>query len=176
VSDEGLLAGRARALRSAFDRSFAEVARTQGEAFEELLTIRVAGDPYALRLAECAGLFVDRKITPLPTTAPGLLGLAGFRAALVPVYDLRALLGYPKCDAPRWMVSVERGSVVGLAFEGFAAHERVERDALVAHGAPAQRHVDRVARLPGGARPVLHLGSVLDVVEAWAKGDRQGER
>ncbi len=70
--------------------SFAEAPRGDVETTCDLLTIRVGGDAYALRLAEVGGLFVDRVVTPLPTLVPELVGIAGFRAALVPVYDLRA--------------------------------------------------------------------------------------
>jgi chemotaxis signal transduction protein len=166
---------RAEVLRREFDEGFARAVGADDQPLEDLLAIRVSGDPYALRLAECAGLFVDRKVTPLPTTVPWLLGLAGFRATLVPVYDLRALLGYPRGETPRWMVSTAREAVAALAFDAFEAHVRVERAALVADDAPAQRHTPRLARLPGGARPLLSVPSLLEAIEARARSDRSKE-
>ncbi len=168
------LPARADELRRAFDRSFAEAPRPDTAAFEDLLLIRVANDPYALRLAECAGLFADRKVTPLPTRVPELLGLAGFRGSLTPVYDLRGLLGYPRGGAPRWLVSTAGGAGVALAFDRFEGHARVGGDALVADDAPAQRHAGYVAHLPDGARPVLRVASILEAIEARASSDRQG--
>jgi chemotaxis signal transduction protein len=175
MSNDGRAYVRAGTLRREFDEAFARVAGRQGAPVEDLLAIRVSGDPYALRLAECAGLFVDRNVTPLPTAVPELLGLAGFRATLVPVYDLRALLGYPRGEAPRWMVSATGSAVVALAFDAFEAHLRVERAALVADDAPAQRHAPRLARLPGGARPLLSVPSLLEAIEARARSDRSKE-
>jgi len=35
-------------------------------------------------------------------SVPELLGIMGFRGAMVPVYDLRALCGYAAGAAPRW--------------------------------------------------------------------------
>jgi len=114
-------------------------------------------------------------VTPLPTGVPELLGLAGFRSTLVPVYDLRALLGYPRGETPRWMVSTSGDAVVALAFDAFDAHVRVERASLVADDAPAQRHAPRLARLPGGARPLLSVPSLVQAIEARARSDRSKE-
>jgi chemotaxis signal transduction protein len=167
--DESGLAGRAEELRHAFDRSFAEAPRAGTEALVDLLAIRVGGDSYALRLAEVAGLFVDRVVTPFPTLVPELLGIAGFRAALVPVYDLRALLGYSGGPPPRWMVSTAGERAVGLVFDSFELHVRVSPDALAADDTHARGHVRQIARLPDGVRPVIHLPSVLEAIKARAQ-------
>jgi chemotaxis signal transduction protein len=161
------LAGRVEALRRAFDRSFADAPRLDADARCDLLAIRVAGDPYALRLAEVAGLFADRVVTPLPTPVPELLGIAGFRAALVPVYDLRALLAYPGTDIPRWVVTTTGEAAVALAFDQFETHVRVTEGAFATDHSQA-RCVREVARLADGVRPVLHLPSVLEMIKARA--------
>jgi chemotaxis signal transduction protein len=164
------LVGRVEELRRAFDRSFAGAPPEDTEARCDLLAIRVAGDAYALRLDEVAGLFVDRAVTPLPTPVPELLGLAGFRAALVPVYDLRALLTYSAGDAPRWIVTTAGEAIVGLAFDRFEAHVRVSAGALAADASSAHRCVRQVARTADGVRPIIHLPSVLEVIKARAQG------
>ncbi|MGD0523593.1 MAG: chemotaxis protein CheW [Polyangiaceae bacterium] len=176
MSGDVRLSLRAEAMRREFDEGFARAATRDETPVEDLLAIRVAGDPYALRLAECAGLFSARKVTPLPTTIPELLGLAGFRAALVPVYDLRALLGYPRGEGPRWMVSTAGSAVVALGFDAFEAHLKVDPASLVAADAPSSRHAPRLARLAGGACPLLSVPSLLDAIEARARPDRSKER
>jgi chemotaxis signal transduction protein len=154
-------------LRRAFDRSFAEAPLRESEAWESLLTIRIGGDPYALRLLEVAGLFAGRVVTPLPTPVPALLGIAGFRARLVPVYDLRSLLGRARSEsAPRWMVSAAGDDDVCLAFEQFEAHVRVPLAALARDEAGARRHVTHVARTPDGVRAVVHIPSLLEAIKA----------
>ena len=81
MSDErSRLADRAEALRLAFDRSFAEERRRDTPSNESLLAFDLGAEPYALRLSEIAGIFVDRKITRLPGGATALLGFAGFSA------------------------------------------------------------------------------------------------
>jgi len=175
MSDDARLSTRAADLRREFDESFSRVAGRDEAPLEDVLAIQVAGDGYALRLAECAGLFADRRVAALPTTVPELLGLVGFRATLVPVYDLRALLGYPRGGTPRWMVSTAGDALVALAFDAFEAHLRVERSLLVADDAPAVPHAPRVARLPGGARPLISVPSLLAAIEAMARRSRSKE-
>jgi chemotaxis signal transduction protein len=167
--DDKELGGRADELRRAFDRSFADAPRVDPERLVDFLAVRVAGDPYAFRLSEVAGLFVDRVVTPLPTPVPELVGLAGFRAALVPVYDLRALLGYSRGDAPRWMVSTVGNHAVGLVFDLFERHLRVSQGALASDESQARRHVRQVVRATDGVRPVIHLPSVLEAIKVRAQ-------
>ncbi|TMH05963.1 MAG: chemotaxis protein CheW [Betaproteobacteria bacterium] len=127
-----------------------------------MLAIRLRGDPYALRLAGIAGLFADKPLTRLPGSAREFLGLAGFRGTVVPVYDLRALLGHGRTEAPRWLV-VAAGAIVALAFDGFDGYLKLppERIAPSAAG-DACFHVHELARPADGAlRPLVNLGSVL---------------
>jgi chemotaxis signal transduction protein len=85
---------RVRLLRSAFDEAFSLAPVATPESFEDLLVIRVAGAPYSLRARQITGLVASRRIVPLPSATPQLLGVAGHRGALVLVYSLAALLGH----------------------------------------------------------------------------------
>ena len=162
-------------LRSSFDRAFAEPPREEGHAECDLLAIRVAGDPYAIRLTEVAGLFAGRAITPIPTRAEGLLGVAGIRASLVPVYALRSFLGYPAEDAPRWMVVVAGKSALGVAFDDLDGHLRVPLESLASQDARPEKHLHETVRAPGGARPVIHLPSLAEAIERRARAARAKE-
>jgi chemotaxis signal transduction protein len=123
---------RAEELRLAFDRSFVEAPRALADEDEEFLTIEVSGDTYAVRLKQLAGLFADRRIVALPTAVPAFLGVVGFRGQVVPVYGLRALLGYPSGEGlPRWFVLAGERPWVGLAFDRPAGQVRVRREELV---------------------------------------------
>jgi purine-binding chemotaxis protein CheW len=127
---------------------------------------------YALRLAEIAGLFPDRKIIPLPGGPPALLGIAGFRGAILPVYDLPALLGLSLEPAPRWL-AMAAGAPVAFAFTALDGLLRVGRDAIVvAHVADAlpRPHVQLFLRASEQVRPIVDLASLLDAV-----GPRPGE-
>lgn len=159
------LAGRAAELRSAFDRGFTAPLRIEAVATQDLLAIRVGAEPYAVRLSEVTGLFVDRKLTRVPGGHAALLGIAGFRGALVPVYGLRALLGHSGTQAPRWLV-VTAVAPVAFAFEGFEGHLRAAADAILPRQSPAQMrgYAPDFIRTESVVRPVLHLPSVIDAL------------
>jgi purine-binding chemotaxis protein CheW len=166
MSDDGVpIADRAARLRDAFDRSFAEPRAADARLGEDLLAIRIAAEPHALRLSEIAGVFADRRITPLPGGFPALLGIAGFRGAIVPVYDLPALLGHRPGAALRWL-AMAAAAPVAFAFAVLDGHLRVAPDAIIGHddGEHQRRHVRFFARTAGLVRPIIHLPSVLDAI------------
>jgi purine-binding chemotaxis protein CheW len=159
------LADRAAELRSAFDRGFTAPLRVDTAAKQGLLAIRVGAEPYVVRLSEISGLFAEKTITRVPGGAAALLGIAGFRGAIVPVYGLRTLLGHAGTQTPRWLV-IAASAQVALAFEAFEGQLRVASDAV--------RHRQSGTEMPSSARefvrtrdavhPVLHLPSVLDAI------------
>jgi chemotaxis signal transduction protein len=163
---------RAAQLRAAFDQSFARISIAESTALENLLAIRIGADRYALRLADASGLFADKKVTWLPSPAPELLGVAGFRGVMLPVYDLGMLLGLSKAAAPRWLV-VTAATPVGLAFEGFDGFLRVRPEAIVARVRDGARERHVAAFLEAEvARPVIDVASVLATIESRAAHDR----
>lgn len=152
-------------LRRSFDRSFAEAPRDETAPHVDVLAISVGDDPYAVRLADISGIFANKKVTWLPGPVVELLGLASVRGTLLPVYDLRAVLGYPKTSTCRWLVVTARMEVA-LAFEQFDGHLRVSRETVVAGGSadPRSRHVREVARTGSFGRPIIHIPSILEQI------------
>jgi chemotaxis signal transduction protein len=166
---ESGLGGRAAALRAAFDRSFAEPEAAEAAARENLLSIRVGPQACAVRLSDVAGLFAGKPVTRLPSEAPALLGIAGFRGTIMPVYDLAMLLGQPRAESSRWLV-VTAAAPVALAFGAFDGHLHVPASAIVPRqaGDSAERHVREFLRAPDLVLPIVHLPSILDAVRAQA--------
>lgn len=159
------LAERLADIRHAFDRSFAEPPRPVAARLEDLLAVRVAERPYAIRVTAIAGLFVDRTVTPVPGPLPELLGVAGFRGAIVPVYDLGALLGCPPSAAPRWLVLAADTPAVALAFDRVDGHLRVPAEALAdagdeRPGRPPRSYPREVVRTSDGVRPVVGVAEL----------------
>jgi chemotaxis signal transduction protein len=153
----------AAVLRRLFDASFAAPVQSRAERATHFLTIRVGGDPYALRLSEIAGLQPDLKVIPIPTPAVQLLGIAALRGMMAPIYDLAALLGYSRAPNPRWIVFARAPQPVGLAFEVFESHLQVSDDSLAGAEDPASRrsHTQQTVRAAGIVRPLIHLASVM---------------
>jgi|HubBroStandDraft_2_1064218.scaffolds.fasta_scaffold53983_2 chemotaxis signal transduction protein len=155
-----------------FDRSFADPARATDEEVEELLAIRVAGDAYAVRLRDVTGLVADRKIVPLPTPEPALLGIVGLRNGLAPVYNLAALLGYgPAAEAPRWLLLVGPGPQFGLAFPEFDGHRRVARAEVSSNrdggaGAGGNAQVPELVRIDDTRRGLIDIAALIEMIRA----------
>jgi purine-binding chemotaxis protein CheW len=150
-------------LRNAFDGSFAVPATPELPDGVDLIGTRVGGMPYAIRMAQIVGLRAGLAVTPCPTPMPQLLGIAGIGGALVPVYDLAAVLGLPP-GAGRWTVLVEGGSLA-LVFADFIGHFRVEPAAISPrHGGAGLAQVVEFASHAGQAWPVIDVPSVVAAI------------
>lgn len=163
------LTERATELRSAFDSAFAAPVRADPTVKQDLLAVRVGPEPCAARLSEVAGLFVDRRITRMPTSDAALIGIAGFRGAIVPVYSLCTLLGHSSTQPPRWLV-IAASAPIALAFDLFEGHLRVPADAIM-----PQQSCERMrgyapdfVSSEGVVRPVLHLASIIEALDTSA--------
>ena len=130
------------------------------------MAIRVGQAPYALRLSEITGLYVDKPITRLPGTSPELLGIAGFRGAIVAVYDLRVLLGAEATEPSRWLVLASPDSIVGFAFDRFEGHLRVSRTAIATHagGEGTRFDVQETIQLANVVRPIVRVPALLEAI------------
>jgi purine-binding chemotaxis protein CheW len=153
-------------LRRDFDQSFAQPPLGAERAALDFLAIRVAGDPYAIRLSEVQSLHADRKLVRAPSELPELLGLSGFRSVLTPVYDLSQLLGYGPQPPMRWLVVAASVSPIAFAFGQFdsllrVSAERVSAPEPESGNAPA---AGGVVLGTGGALPLLHLPSLVEAI------------
>ncbi|MDP3650311.1 MAG: chemotaxis protein CheW [Rhodoferax sp.] len=162
------------ALRREFDLSFAQAPRMETEQRASLLAIRIGGDPYAIRVSDIDGIHAGCHIMPLPTPIPELLGVAGFRGQIVPVYDLAALLGYARAVSPRWLVLLwqREHEAVALAFETFEMHFSVSQahivqapNAISSPPGQPRPHVFDVVSDTDTVRPVIQLQSLLSGIQ-----------
>lgn len=157
-------------LRAEFDRTFAIAPAAIDDTRESVLTIEVSGDPYAVRLSEIAAMFADKRVMWLPGSVRELLGVVAVRGAILPVYDLGALLGYPSATAtPRWFFSVA-AAPLAVAFDRFDGHRRIARDQRsAARAEPHARHVREVVDIDGISRPMVDLSSVVEAIAALSR-------
>jgi purine-binding chemotaxis protein CheW len=159
----------ATALREAFDASFARAVGGAAAPVEHMLAVRIATDPYALRLGEIAGLHVDLDVVSLPSAVRELRGIASLRNGIVPVYDLAQLLGYAAGAPGRWLVLAGGRHKVGLAFDTFEAYLGVTSEQISAsRSREGRRHVAGIVRDGDLARPIVQISSVLEAIAAAA--------
>jgi purine-binding chemotaxis protein CheW len=157
-------------LRREFDEAFARAPSLPGVAggAHNMLAVRVGGEPFAIPVAQIEGMFADRRVVPLPTPLPELLGVANFRGRVAPVYDLAAfLLGSAARGPLRWLVLVRGRAAFGLAFDAFEGQLSVPPESL-STGAPGREAVC----LDGTVRSVVHLPSVAQEIQKRVDGAR----
>lgn len=170
------IASKAVELRNAFDRARAIPSSARAvEQIEGLLSIRVSGDPYAIRVSDISGLATNRKVVAFPSSIPELLGVAGVRGGLVSVYSLAELLGYGReADQARWLVLCGVEESVGLAFSAFEGFLTVpltqlyatdQRDAACAR----VKHVLRAGEL---ACAVVSIPDILESIKRRCDSSR----
>src|ERR1039458_7695948 len=140
MNEPQLVESKAAALRQAFDQSFALPPPPASQEVEDLLAIRVAGNPYAIRLRDIAGIVAGRKVVPVPAVRLDLLGLAGIRGGVVPVFGLASILGYGQVPGSRGGQSLRNSS------------SRYRRDSSGTQGGPRPRCQARPARSGGHPR------------------------
>ena len=155
-------------LRRSFDEAFARQPDERAPDVEELLMIRVAGDPYAVRARETSSLTRGGRIVPVPGPLPALLGITAIQGSLVPVFGLGTLLGYPPArEVPAWLVVCGgEPDRMALGVDRFERYARVSRTDISVAGDPGARgHVRGFVRTAAGVCGVIDVRSVLDAIK-----------
>lgn len=143
---------RAAALRRAFDAAFAAPPAGARDAMQDFLAIRVAGDPFAVRVASVSRLAAIPKIVSVPSQRRSVLGVAAIRGALVSVHGLAALLGYASDGGDARWIAIAGNEMVGLAFhelDGFLRVPAGTKDAIASDGI---------------TRPIIDIDTVLETI------------
>jgi chemotaxis signal transduction protein len=160
------LASRALELRRAFDQTFAVAADARTHESVDLIDIALLGQPYAIRTDEIAGIQFDLIVSPIPGPLPELAGITALRGALLPVYDLGLVFGVGSA-AGRWIV-LDATRTVGLSFSEFHGHARIDAAALAKSDGEGGA-ASHVARLGGGARPVISIPFLVESIRQRAE-------
>lgn len=166
----------AAALREEFDGSFALPLATSTPDSHDLLAIRIAGRPYALRAQDLGGIALGRRVTPLPSPDPALAGLVGVRGTVVAVFDLGVLLGLRgSAAAGRWVALAGRDARLAFAFDELEGHERIAAAALRAVGEDRPDFVTHLLERADGLRPIASVASLVEFLSQSADRVRSGK-
>lgn len=149
---------RAAQLRHEFDHSFALPPPSAAADVVDLLAIRIAGDAFAIRVRDIIEIAAQRKIVPVPAAARDLLGLAGIRGAIVPVFGLASIFGYA-IEPVRWLVLCGAHDPIALAFSELEGHTRIAKSALHVDDSPhpIRPYVKELVRADGMVRAVISI-------------------
>jgi chemotaxis signal transduction protein len=167
------LLGKVAEMRRQFDESFARPRPHHLPAGESMLAIVVRGEPFAVRLAETAGLAaLEGKILPVPSEAKELLGLIGHRGTVVPVFSLAALLGYSSgTAAPHWLLFCRGPAPLGLAFEQlerqFSANPA---EVCTVEGSRTQAYIQQTVQDGARLRIIIRLDALAEHIQRRPTG------
>ena len=165
----GETGSRAPDLRRAFDQAFAaSPSAVDGGEREPFLMLGAGGDPFAVRVVEVAGFEKARRLLALPDAPPHLLGLAGLRGRLLPVFSLSLLLGYPREAEAPWLLVVGSDEPMGLAFARFDGLALLPREAAPRGETVAGGHVRGHVRTDAVWRGVIDLAAVREEIRRRA--------
>ena len=151
-------------LRRQFDSAFAAPPPAPMEGRESLITLQVAGEALAVRTPHITGVAKTRRIMPVPTRVPGLLGIMALRGTLLPVYDLATLLGLPApASAGSWLMLTNAEAPIGLVFDEFDGQVEIERACLYeSENSRMSEHLRLVARVGAAHRAVVDIPGIVE--------------
>lgn len=155
-------------MRTAFDRTYAVPPPSQSvDQKEDLLQLRLAGNPYALRTSEISAFARAPKTIAVPSPAPELEGVAGNRGGVVPIYSLSAIFGYGREQHGRWCALCLRDEPIGFVFGEFEGYVRVVRSQIYAGRQEdlTCQHVKQVIRTGEILRPIVSLPSIVELIK-----------
>jgi chemotaxis signal transduction protein len=168
-----LVATKAAELRRVFDKARAvPFSSNAEEQTESLLAIHVSQHAYAIKVAEISGLVTDRKIVAFPSPISEVLGVAGLRGALVPVYSLAALLGHgAEAGQVRWLALCGTEEPFALAFSAFEGYLQIPRAQLFSAEQKDVRrtYVTQVARTADTVRAVVSIPLIKETIQQRCK-------
>ena len=147
-----------------FDLGFSRAAEVEHAAEENLLVIELGAQPFAVRVSEVRAIVTTPRIACVPSSAPALLGIAGIRGEILPVFDLARLLGVANVERGlRWSLLAGDAERAALAFHHFDRFERVHATAVarfVPEGSSAP-FVEEVVRLERGVVSIIRVARLL---------------
>ncbi|UCH34028.1 MAG: purine-binding chemotaxis protein CheW [Armatimonadota bacterium] len=76
-----------------------------------LVTFRLGNESYAVPADHARGIIARQAIVPIPSTPPHVLGVTSFRGEILPVFDLKVMLGLSQQPAtPEYFVIARPGA------------------------------------------------------------------
>ena len=95
--------------------------------------VALGEESFAIDLGQVLEVFEPESITPVPGMPAALVGVTNLRGTIIPLVDLRAVLGVSASGLPKYTVVVRHGTQqVGILVEGIPKIRTVRSDDLAA--------------------------------------------
>lgn len=140
-------------------------------AWRRVCLISLGGELYAIELRSVREVFEVEAITPVPGMPPALVGVANLRGVVVPLIDLRVLLGLPVTGSPpSFAVVVRHGTrQVGVLVERVPEIRNLQHDqflpAVQTARSTSRPFVSTVVRIEDRLGGMLEVPMVFEHVE-----------
>lgn len=146
-----------------------------GTNIVELLAFWVADEEYAVDIVEIQEIIKLPFITEVPRVKSSILGIISLRGTIVPVLDLRVVLGLDRRSVTRFsriLVLRADGDYVGLLVDRVTSVVRFERDKLESKPRAMQRDTDEllegVGRIGDRMVIILDVPAILNLMDSAA--------
>lgn len=136
-------------------------------ALLELLTLQLAGTPYAIPVVRVREIVRMRSVTPVPRVPSEILGVISLRGEIVQVVDMRRRLGLavsePSRDSRIIIVLTEDNRLAGLLVDAVTSVLRIKESVMLP--APAGETENIAGLCPRGKEFVslIALDRVLEI-------------
>ncbi len=145
-------------------------ATTAGAGTMRAAIVTLGGELFTIDLQNVREVFVVESITPVPGMPAGLVGVTNLRGSVVPLLDLRQMIGLAAENALKYAVVVKHGNwQVGVLVDTVPEIRTLSKDqflpAPVGTGDGGNPFVSTVVNLEDRLRGVLETSVVLSHFE-----------
>jgi purine-binding chemotaxis protein CheW len=157
-------------MRRTFDQAFASASAAATEMVERLLLVQVGAKPFVIRNGDISGLAKAKRIVPAPSRHPELVGIAGIRGVLIPVFNLAKLVGLEaRSEELHWLALVTGEQSIALAFDEFEGQADVAHEAIYSQqNAAESKHNRLLAHVGSSVRPVVDVPGIFESIRKSA--------
>lgn len=145
-------------------------APSAGTATMRAAIVSLGGELFTIDLQNVREVFVVESITPVPGMPAGLIGVTNLRGSVVPLLDLRQMIGLAAENALKYAVVIKHGNwQVGVLVDTVPEIRTLSKDqflpAPVGTGDGGNPFVSTVVKLEDRLRGVLETSVVLSHFE-----------
>lgn len=106
-------------------------AQTQSTESLRVCLVALGEETFAIDLRQVAEVFVPESITPVPGMSAALVGVTNLRGTIIPLADVRAVLGVSASGLPKYAVVIRHGTQrVGILVENVPEIRTIPSDDL----------------------------------------------
>jgi purine-binding chemotaxis protein CheW len=143
---------------------------SQGTGTMRAAIVSLGGELFTIDLQNVREVFVVESITPVPGMPAGLVGVTNLRGSVVPLLDLRQMIGLSAENALKYAVVIKHGNwQVGVLVDTVPEIRTLSKDqflpAPVGTGEGGNPFVSTVVNLEDRLRGVLETSVVLSHFE-----------